>query len=361
MGTSPTGARVAALDAVRGAAVLAVVAYHCFLEFNRGDGGALTELATWRYSAFVPRQLGALGVQLFFVLSGFCIHRSMLRWHQAHPGAPARTRWWWYARRRAWRIMPLYLLVLLGLFVITHPAPWSAAGARELLVHASLLHTLVPDHINHINPSFWSLAVEVQLYALYPLLWLGTRRLGPHAALLLAAGLALAWRFEAAELSRSTWVVRQPLTWGFEWFAGVWVAETLAWRWPSGRIVLGVAAAALVVVVPSRDPHVLAVVPPLVFVLVVGWAARRPSLPTAVRPLAWLGSISYALYLVHQPLLDMVADAAVARGVHTVELGPFLLLSGATVAACVAIAAVLEPLAERVLRWATSRATPAPA
>ena len=287
----------------------------------------------------------------------------MRRWDARHPAASARERWRTYALRRFWRIYPLYALALLAFFALGAYPPHAdgPAPGADLLVHAAMLHTLVPDHLNLINPSLWSLAVEAQLYALYPLVWLGLRRWGPVRVLLLATALAALWHAGIPHLTRSPWVAHLPWRWGFEWVLGAFVAETVTTgRGPRGWTVAAAAALGALALAPSRSPLLYAAVPPVVFALVVAWVAGRPAAPRAGGPLAALGRVSYALYLVHQPLLAALGLWLVGRGVRTVDLLPFALAAAGAFAAALALAAPLERLGRAAQRLGAPNALPPP-
>ncbi|MER9228582.1 acyltransferase [Mesorhizobium sp. M0664] len=130
-----------------------------------------------------PVGAGALGVQLFFVLSGFLITRNLLsRLEQAPAGETIRR----FYIGRAVRLMPAYYLTLLVLFVLgmpevhdfilwhlTYTSNYLAAAGGPLLV-------------------FWSLAVEEQFYLLLPLLiLLSGRNAARVAVFLIGTGLLL--------------------------------------------------------------------------------------------------------------------------------------------------------------------------
>lgn len=166
------------LDYTRGVAILGVVAYHCLIAL-----GAQLYWNTWVRDLNVPLpnllalplNLGYLGVAIFFVVSGFCIHLSF----QQRGGKYAD-----FYIRRFFRIYPAYLAAVL-LFALWFPKTslsFSGAAAQEswkqLISHLLLIHNFWPGTYAGINPSFWSLAVEVQLYLLYPVLLFLTARLG---------------------------------------------------------------------------------------------------------------------------------------------------------------------------------------
>lgn len=184
------------LDVVRGAAILGVLLFHCLnstwgpersfpywngvrkITFDLTSGTAF-----WLYPCF----LGFLGVAMFFCLSGFCIHYSASRSKSA-------GRWREFLIKRAFRIVPAYFLVTLVL--VASEMRWSnQLGPPEgVLVHLLFLHNLSKTHFYGINPSFWSIAIEVQLYLPYPLLYLWANRIGWLRILILTCAIELALR-----------------------------------------------------------------------------------------------------------------------------------------------------------------------
>jgi peptidoglycan/LPS O-acetylase OafA/YrhL len=103
-------------------------------------------------------------VPLFFVISGFCIHYSFLR-----SGEFNGRQFFW---RRFWRIYPAYIVAVL-IFSITKPAAiWPPMSSLQVVSHVLFFHNVTFETFFGINSSFWSIAVEVQLYLLFPVLLL---------------------------------------------------------------------------------------------------------------------------------------------------------------------------------------------
>lgn len=158
---------VPALDGLRGVALLLVMAYH---------GNLLG--AGW------------LGVQLFFVLSGFLITRVLLREPDAPAGAQLRGFW----LRRVLRIAPAYLVFLAVLAGIA-PFAERPPAAREWAMALSLTYNIgqaggwIPG--SHWLGHVWSLCVEEHIYLVWPLLIIGLKgpRLGAALVALFLLGL----------------------------------------------------------------------------------------------------------------------------------------------------------------------------
>ena len=147
-------------------------------------------------SGRVELPLGALGVTIFFVLSGFLITRILLSSKDKlskEPGGDLGKYLKTFYIRRTLRIFPVYYLVLLVLYAIDEPPVrrtfgWLALYGTNLYM---ALYTTWMGTVDHL----WSLAVEEQVYLFFPLLlFFVPRRWVPATALLMIVG-AVAMRY----------------------------------------------------------------------------------------------------------------------------------------------------------------------
>jgi peptidoglycan/LPS O-acetylase OafA/YrhL len=162
-------ARSERVNQLRGFAALAVVLCHLGVSAYK-DAPNLSG-NPWPWLGFALG-FGYLGVPLFFVISGFCIHLPQARMLALAEPAAAPLTWGRFFVRRFWRLYPPYLaaiafaLILLTLVNGGPPVPWTAVAAQ-----ATLVHTLHPATFDGVNPPAWSLAVEAQLYLAYPIVF----------------------------------------------------------------------------------------------------------------------------------------------------------------------------------------------
>lgn len=306
------GGHLERLDVLRGIAIFAVFAYH-FLGTSYGmdhlpwrgqwiDWSAAPDsLFLWLF----PVTFGWIGVALFFVLSGFCIHWSFLRKKEFTTGA--------FYKARFWRIYPPYAVALLASAVmvkagLAHDAP------AQLASHLLLVHNFSETTFYGINPAFWSLAAECQFYLAYPLFLWARSRFGTGRALLAAFGMAAALRmfmvlWHSGELIASPAWASSPFVLWFDWLLGAWLAERLhsggSKPLPFALPATVALSAGFVLATCFRPLSVFAfTIASLLSVLLVDRCLRSRRAPGRMERL-WmqLGLISYSFYLWHQPLI----------------------------------------------------------
>jgi peptidoglycan/LPS O-acetylase OafA/YrhL len=291
------------IEGLRGVAVLLVVLFH----------------------AGLPVAGGFIGVDVFFVISGFLITGLLLREHE-RTGTISFTRF--YARRIR-RLLPAGAAVLAVTLVIAFAVvgPLDRAGvmqdgAAAALSVANIRFALAEgDYFTSITlPSpflhFWSLAVEEQFYLVWPAALLllvrgGRRRLAVALVLILAGSFAANVLVTHASTS---WAFYSLPTRAWQLAAGGLLAVGWGWidRLPRFGLVLvgwisavGLAASALLFSSALPYPGVDAFAPTFFGTLLIatGRQSFGPGLLLGLSPIRWVGRISYSLYLWHWPIL----------------------------------------------------------
>jgi peptidoglycan/LPS O-acetylase OafA/YrhL len=343
MGESNTG-RVFGLDFMRTVAILSVVLAH----------GGLVHLLVTTVSQLSPglapstywfgllSHAGLVGVEIFFVLSGFLIGGILLRSGSAL--ATVRGLGHFYARR--WfRTLPLFWLFVVLNVLVERFLRDRSLDVSEVLAHAFFLRNF--DHVAlSFFPESWSLAVEEWFYLLFPAtIWLGLQFAREHFSrvFLSCAGLflvlAVAARSHGALQPDADWVNGQRCTVIFRFdalMAGVlaaWVAQNHSELWRKA-VLPGAIAGVLVFALTygglwnwSFAPLTIASAPdsffarsfrflffPLGFALFLPLASqwvpgRESTWHLVVRKTAlW----SYALYLVNWPLIQILSAPNIA-------------------------------------------------
>ncbi|MBM3675006.1 MAG: acyltransferase [Actinobacteria bacterium] len=309
-----------ALDGLRAVAVVAVLLYHDqSLDFARG---------------------GFLGVDVFFVLSGFLITTILLGDH-ARRGRTVSVGFW---VRRIRRLLPAFLLMMLlvAVFAVFVPGPTDGdelrrAGLGALLYGSNWQQAYWSNHIPTLVSHTWSLSIEEQWYVVWPfllggLLWLsrgGTRVLAILIGVLAIASAvwmsvlfhsgadlraffgtdARAWELLAGALfavvlmpeaqrparTRTARVLLEVgAVSGLITMLGAFVVfrDDDAWLYPGGRVLLVVG---VMLVLAGVCKGSSAVVRPL-----LAW-----------RPFVWIGLVSYGVYLFHVPIFGWLSPERV--------------------------------------------------
>lgn len=308
--------REAALDGVRGLAIAMVLLWHCLYLIP-----ASPLAVAWNRIAGI----GWLGVDLFFVLSGYLITRILI--HERGRGD-------YYSRfylRRVFRIFPAYYAMLLLIWALlphVPPPDWDGAVLQQWPLFVAHLQNwgMALNHTAYDWPGihhFWSLAIEEQFYLLWPLLVAATsdRVLRRVCVLLIAGSIALKALLVAAHTS---WSVIYMVTPGrLEGLAGGALIATLtpalAQHWRRWIVVAGWAGLAglglqLVsgAMMTSRLTLVWAIPSATAAFVWLLFSLQQQTVPDRLlrvlrNPvLIWLGLYSYGLYLCHYPIYWML-------------------------------------------------------
>jgi len=322
------------LDGLRGLAVIWVALFH-FVVLRAGDTWVDALHGMPALDALV--RSGYLGVDLFFLLSGFLLALPWIA--HANAGLPPPSTAAFYVRR-ARRILPAYYVQLALAFLVALPLLLGVGYWRKDLyvylwngvAHALFLQGTSPltSGSMRVNGALWTLPIEVQFYLLLPLAMPLFIR-APWRTLAAAIAASLAWQWAAAHDLAP--LVALELRLGAHWrWTEATVREMLAAELPAflGHFALGIflgrawlararmgaplaamagaalLAASIAGLVPLPLEHVR-LVPSLALALLFH-AAVASTGKTATRilgggPLALAGRISYSAYLCHLPIL----------------------------------------------------------
>ena len=359
-GRAATGGSLVEVEALRGVAILLVFLYHCDAVVRPDAHGA------GPLFAFV--RAGHSGVSLFFVLSGFLLSQPFLA--EAAGGRRVRRREYFF--RRALRILPAYYLALLVALCWSTPLPdWPAIGWPFALI----LPVLAPQFsLWPFSIGWWSLSTEVQFSVLLPLLAV-VARTRPRAATAFAVYVLFYLLFLLAvvrlpTLHQDLWLLsnvfgRSPL-----FLSGI--AAAILWRsdGPGLR-----ARLARVPWLRAGGGDALLLLLLATLSLLLQWAARvgfwaaelRPNgvwhvaegllwasvlLVTLLCPLrgrrllvnpilAWVGQVSYSLFLIHVPVVAVALSRFKRWDAESV------LASGALLALCLLLSTITYWTVER--------------
>lgn len=295
-----------ALDGWRGIAVLGVVGVHT----NLLSGG-------W------------LGVELFFVLSGFLITRVLLRDSQDNDGKISLRLFWW---RRVRRLIPALVVFFAGCAALVALTPntmgVTSQAPRQFTLVLAYLDNWFEASINNFPSAFfdhmWSLSVEEQFYIAYPLVLVAVAAAKNRSTLLwallgttvfswfLGVSLSLASPDSFLTIYFSTFTRIGAITFGG--LLGALTAFNMIHFGRIGRYLSYVSACAAFIVVAmtvaTRQELVisrwwLVVIFDLACGVVLLFAASPQKVGVnrivSMKPLLWIGSISYGLYLWHMP------------------------------------------------------------
>ncbi len=179
--------RLGVLDGLRGIAVLLVLWYHVWeISWLPAPLPSLQ---------FIP-ETGFAGVDLFFYISGFVIVYPFVKALARGETPPT---WGHFAYRRAIKIVPSYVLSIVVVIAIGYAHFANAAEAlRDIGTHLLFIHTWWGSTYGSINGVLWTLAVEVEFYAIFPLLWLAFKRY-PWLTAGAMVGFSLLYRAHAAQ------------------------------------------------------------------------------------------------------------------------------------------------------------------
>jgi peptidoglycan/LPS O-acetylase OafA/YrhL len=340
--------RLVSIDVLRACAALWVL-------FSHIRHRAFQQVVDLRLLLTIPLDLEDSGVRLFLVISGFCIHLRAAT-SLAHK-KECRVSWLDFWKRRFFRLYPPYLAAMALSLSICAVLAWAGSPdrdailwwPRDIAVHLLMLQNVMHETGRLGNYPFWTLGLEEQLYALYALFLLLRRRRGLWNTVWLTLGISVVFGFVAYWLAADNVALGTgpfalgafpawPLVFWFNWVVGAAAAEchtraSQPYRWQASvrvAVIWGIIGFALSrqtfgriitshALAPylgswSKSLHSLTVLSPLAFgfcfFVLVTWCVQREVKMQFdgpwLRRLAAIGVMSYSLYLVQMPVLNVL-------------------------------------------------------
>ena len=348
----PSDDRIAYLDGLRGIAILWVAGYHLLARWSTlfpfGDA----------HSGFLLAKHGWLGVNLFFMISGYVIFLTLERC-RSFPE---------FLLRRWLRLFPAMLVVsafvwatlpLLPERPLPPPGPWDFVPGL-LLVAPGWINAVAGTHLLVAEGTFWSLFVEIEFYVFFGALWflLGRRAAlwGMVAVFAVAVAAKVGNHYRPVEpfaTLKSLAIDLLSLQ-----YAGWFLLGALVKHLQRGASALLVAALLALAVVDIayaqlwRPPGSVAAAVACVGVFCLAPLVPRLRRILSAKPLLAMGFLSYPFYLVHEGMSVAIARKLFRHFPAIPSLLPagIAFLCAASVAWC--IARYAEPPLRRLLqRW----------
>jgi peptidoglycan/LPS O-acetylase OafA/YrhL len=353
------------IDAMRGFAAVLVAYFHCrqvawigIHRFHEVFGFSLDPSVVIGYLT-APLAYGSAGVPVFFVISGYCIHRGTPVRLAADPSYRLDARSFWASRFA--RIYPvLFAALVLTLILDSTSLSLSPAnhkildsGPQAFFVNLFSLQGVLGSPYGS-NGALWTLAIEVQFYAVYPLLVAARRRFGLPAVI---AGVAV--------LNVASGVLLEPrclilfTSYWFSWTLGGCLAEIVATPDTSGlskrgrglwqlAAIVGVALGCIAFTFSQYVAFQLWAIGFACFLrTMIGPNTKRSPHGLVMRLLARCGAFSYSLYAIHLPIF-VCMQAILFRSVQQLSIWPSLVYMPVAILAAYALYQCVERPA---MRW----------
>jgi peptidoglycan/LPS O-acetylase OafA/YrhL len=379
------------IDALRGIAALAVVIMHARLLLWIGVGetwlsnGFSLDFWAWLGYLSTPFMFGYLGVPLFFVISGYCIHMRGAKNLVASQSATLDVRQFYL--RRISRLYPTYFAILCLTAAVDY---WLLSVDGHDIVRLDQIDNSLATFFTSLlglqgilaptfgsNGVFWTLSIELHLYIVYPLLFLMSKFMGAGKTLVITLIASLAYIFVdnrlgiRAHLPSNDGIGPIFLSYWFVWTLGMYIAEVKVGRARLFPLFAPICiASALLYFVSYFWVRVLD--PPLsnfsayemitttsIGIAFAGvlhfstnsWKTRLESIGI-VRALSLIGAFSYSLYAVHVPVL-LVCRYFFIGNISSETLGPAIIGVISSLAAALLLFLVVEVRSVRIPTTAT--------
>jgi peptidoglycan/LPS O-acetylase OafA/YrhL len=335
-GTNALDCRLRHIDGLRGLAILLVLMTHTWA-FNGAPALSFRIGIHTIVLAAIPA-IGHIGVNLFLVLSGFCLAWPFMR-DRSYKDRMSVTRFW---SRRIRRIIPAYYISILLFVAIAVAfdrwivAPAGSSGRPSVVLpsfadiwsHLIFIHNCFVDHVSAINGSYWSLALEFQLYLVFPIFLEAMFRWRPWRVVTIVIILQSLYRYyleaalPASVLKEYEFVLPKAMFGRMlDFVCGMMAAYVVAENlrrysfisratWFSATSLVCLAAGFSLTCGRSAPQSLIDVSWSFGFASLICGASANGTICNRLfcyRPLVLLGMCSYSVYLLHQPLVECTA------------------------------------------------------
>ena len=275
--------RLVELDALRGLAAIAVVLYHYTTRISE-------IYPNYSYSGF-KFSYGNLGVQLFFLLSGFVIFLTINKKLSSTD----------FLKKRAIRLYPSYIICVIATYLLVSifGLEGREVSLKDALINFSLIEGFIPG-IKYVDGAYWSLTVEITFYIFIALLlYIGFMKYIFEILCLWLVGSIIFFLIVANNDHRILEILYQKTisNYSYLFIAGIsfyFLSQKFSWRY------LSLLLSTLIFQYVSSDIITFLIV---MFLYLMFWGAINQKLKFLSNKLfVFLGSISYSLYLIHQNL-----------------------------------------------------------
>ncbi|MEM9668970.1 MAG: acyltransferase [Pseudomonadota bacterium] len=353
MTSAPEARRIDYLDGLRGLAILGVMLWHYTDEVY---AALLPYGAAYASIPIIDR--GWVGVNLFFLISGFVILLSLER----YPGYGA------FLKRRWLRLFPAMLIASLIVFgasqINADHMPHGRASIQDLMpgltfISVGFYAEFLPFPVRELDGVYWTLYVEAGFYVVFGALFYA---LGWQRALTALAGL---WVFVLAGADIAAEIGHAGLQTGFRYLQ--WIgAEYFGWfvsgalfykarQMTSLLLFLAAIVTGLVSAMTSdlwQPDDLVSQLHLCGCVILFALALKSPQLQTALRikPMIFMGFISYPLYLLHNEFGIGLISAVGAVLPSNLSWAPAVFVAGVTITLSYIVAKLAEPALRKVLQ-----------
>lgn len=288
--------RITELDALRGIAALAVVLYHYTTRYS--------ELFPDSHHSSVSFGLGNFGVNLFFIVSGFVIFMSI------HKISSAKE----FVIKRAIRLYPAYIFAVIFTFacVTLYGLEGRQVSILEAILNLTMLQGFIPG-VEHVDGVYWTLVVELTFYALITFLVL--TRLIKKIEIMAILWLIFSTALKTVNIMVDNRIIHLLDIYSISSYAHLFIAGIMFYKiWQSaGKIHYFILLIALLYdyIFFDLTNNIVTSVFFIVFMLMI----RGKLTNLSVKPLLFLGSISFSLYLLHQNIGYIIIDFMYSLGI----------------------------------------------